>query len=193
MTSAPQPPPPSATWDDADSAKVDFALACHSNLQGMVQLADAKAAAVIGLQGIVVALLGSNLIDRLATAAHEHPFCMILLGGGTLACSLASLGMAIGALLPRFPVITPPTGVGGLMWIKDLDAFKGSTDTYAKQLQDMTPADAVSNLAHENLKISALLGKKYGWLRWSLRFVGLASLGWGALLVWALLTKQACS
>jgi hypothetical protein len=172
--------------DRADTAAVEtgdaagaleFARGAHLNFQGMVTLADQKAGVLVAGTGLITALLGSNLIDRF----HANP-CWALICAGALTMVLL-LGVALCAMLvlvPRCPDerdVAPVVAGPGLMW--GISRFHQRPADYVRALLTLTPAEAVADLAHENLKITWILERKWKWMKWATR------LSCGALLTWA--------
>lgn len=159
------------------SGPLEFARGAHLNLQAMVALADQKAGILVAGTGLIAALLGSNLIDRF----HANP-CRPLICAGALTLVLL-LGVALCAmlvLLPRFPGerhVTPAPGAPGLMW--GISRFHHRSLDYVQALLSLTPAEALADLAHENLKITWILERKWKWMKWATR------LSCGALVAWA--------
>jgi len=156
----------------------------------MVKLADAKATAIIALQGIVVAVLGSNLIDRIAAAVLKSGFKGLGAAAlATLLCTLASLLMGMLVLLPRTNIgehVQRPQHSARLVWIDDLKRFKGDSTSCAEAFAQAEPPEVLADFAYENLKIAWLLRRKFHWLPWSLRLLAIASVGWSVTLVWAM-------
>jgi hypothetical protein len=142
---------------------IDFAKNTHRNLQEMVRLADAKATALMGATGVIVALLGGNLFEKVAARSGEG--ALLWLRGGTLILLLLAALCSILVLVPRFPGsedVTPVLGAPGLMWA--LAKYYRNPAEYLGPLLEITPREVVADLAHESLKITWILKRKWKWL-----------------------------
>lgn len=177
---------PAGTLREDLERSVSHAREAHANLQGMVQLADQKAAALMGATGVIVALLGSNLIDRFRAEGASR--LAVWLGGLTLLLLLAAALCAIQVLIPRFPKedkVAPLVGAPRLLW--GLDAHFASPDSYVSKLQVLTDAGVVADYAFENLKITWILGCKWKWLGWGAQTLRVAFVAWAAAVAAAVL------
>jgi hypothetical protein len=180
-------------WGQGDgTGRIEFARACHANLQDMVKVADAKATAIIAMQAVVVALLGSNLVDAFPDVLRASGWWG--LGGialAALACTLGSMIAAMIVLVPRVNVrahVHPPMNAALLMWLDDLKRFGGDSTRYAAAFAATTPEQVLGDFAYENLKIASILATKFLWLPRSLKLLAAASVGWAVTLAWAVAT-----
>jgi hypothetical protein len=168
---------PRASDDRFES--VEYVRAVHSNLQEMVKLADQKAATLMGASGLIVALLGSNLVDKFRSDSVS--WYTALAGAATLGSLLAAALSSIAALMPRFPgpaEVVPVPGAPGLMW--GLRKHHALSAEYVDALLSVTAREVVADVAYENLKISWILERKWKW-------TGLATkLLFGAFIAWAI-------
>jgi hypothetical protein len=165
---------------------VEFTRSAHTNLQDMVKLADAKATALMGSAGVIVALFGSNLIDKFV--AKSVSWWLLGLGAVTLLLLLSAALCAILVLVPRFPgpeQVTPVVGAPGLMW--SLDRYYRAPSEYVQQLLTLTPHEVIGDLAHENLKITWILKRKWAWLGRAAKLLVVAFGAWAVTVVRAVL------
>jgi hypothetical protein len=178
--------------DGADSASaaprdleyaVEYTRAAHLNFQEMVKLADQKAGTIMAGTGLVVALLGSNLVDRFRVNPRGALACA---GAVTLVLLLGAALHAMLVLLPRFPSggeVASVVGAPGLMW--GISRFNEHPADYVRSLMALTPADAIADLAHENLKIAWILEHKWKWMAGATRLSCSAFVAWAVTVVLA--------
>lgn len=174
--SAAAPPPTWGSWEGV----TEYVHAQHQNLQEMVKVADAKAAALITLQAIGLALGGKDLVGAVAEALrdwHDVQRDGLLVVGTVLLLlsTMASAAFSIFTLWPRFPKhIVEPVGAEGLMWITPLlhygeapaglpkEVRAALTPTgYLEKLLTMGPQARIADVAFENLKIAWILQWKF--------------------------------
>jgi hypothetical protein len=143
----------------------------------MVKLADQKAATIIGGGGIIVAVLGSNIIDKV-TLADLALVVATTISLGLLVAAVLCAGMV---LWPRFPSeepVVPVVGAPRLLWAKDIGAYHRRPAEYVHALLALAPTGAVLDLAYENLKITWLLDEKWKWQRSATRLLLVAFVAW---------------
>jgi hypothetical protein len=168
-----RPAPISAAQARARGA---FAYHVHGNLQEMVKFADQKAATIIGAGGIIVAVLGNNLIDRFRADPVTRWAGLVAIG-----LMVASIACAVGVLWPRLlPArkVPPVPGAPHLLWAGDIAAYHGRPADYLRALQGIGPAEALADLASESLKISWILQRKLRWQRWATQLLAVAFVSW---------------
>jgi hypothetical protein len=188
MTAAPTPPgePTHRRAEAAHGAeRNEFAYYTHQNLQDMVKLADQKAATIIGGGGIIVAVLGSNLIDRFKPTAPV----LIVAGMVSLGLLVAAVLSAVLVLWPRLPTekdVALVPGAPRLLWAKDIAAYHRNPTGYAKALLALAPPGALLDLAYENLKITWLLDRKWMWQKRAMHLLLVAFIAWFATIGLAL-------
>lgn len=173
---------PEVDW----SQSLAFAWSVHANLQEMVKLADQKAATLMGATGVIVALLGSNLIDRLGKPPWSG--ALIWTGATTLVLLLGGALFSLLVLAPRFPhpkVVPPVEGAPNLTWA--LQRYRLRPAEYLRALHEVTDGEVVADVAYENLKIGWLLEKKWRWLRWAIWTYCAAFPAWALTIVLAAL------
>lgn len=161
-----------------------YAYYVHGNLQDMVKFADQKAATIIGAGGIIVAVLGNNLIDRFRADPVTRWAGLVSIG-----FMVAAIACAVGVLWPRLlperKVLQVP-GAPRLLWASDIAAYHGRPSDYLRALLAVGPADALADLANESLKISWILQRKLRWQRWATQLLAVAFLSWLATIGLAL-------
>jgi hypothetical protein len=165
-------------------ARGAFAYYVHANLQELVKFADQKAATIIGAGGIIVAVLGNNLIDRFRADPVTRWAGLVAIG-----LMVASIACAVGVLWPRLlPArkVPPVPGAPRLLWAADIAAYHGRPADYLRALQAIGPAEALADLASESLKISWILQRKLRWQRWATQLLGVAFVSWLATIGLAL-------
>ncbi|GAO01515.1 hypothetical protein PSR1_00370 [Anaeromyxobacter sp. PSR-1] len=125
---APVAPPQAPIAGEHSAERSEFAYYTHGNLQEMVKLADQKAATIIGGGGIIVAVLGSNLIDKVTPA----DLTLMVAGTVSLGLLVAAVLCAVMVLWPRFPSeedVVPVVGAPRLLWAKDMPRTTGGPPT----------------------------------------------------------------
>ncbi|GAO01232.1 hypothetical protein PSR1_00084 [Anaeromyxobacter sp. PSR-1] len=143
----------------------------------MVKLADQKAATIIGGGGIIVAVLGSNIIDKVTLA----DLALVVAATISLGLLVAAVLCAVMVLWPRFPSeedVVPVVGAPRLLWAKDIAAYHRRPAEYVHALLALAPTGAVLDLAYENLKITWLLDEKWKWQRSATRLLLVAFVAW---------------
>lgn len=174
---APMAPLQTPIAGEHSAERSEFGYYTHGNLQEMVKLADQKAATIIGGGGIIVAVLGSNLIDKVTPA----DLTLMVAGTVSLGLLVAAVLCAVMVLWPRFPSeddVVPVVGAPRLLWAKHIAAYHRRPADYVRALLALTPAAAVLDLAYENLKITWLLDEKWKWQRSATRLLLVAFAAW---------------
>ncbi len=185
---APPPGAAGAVVPEAATARSAYVYHAHAILQDMVRLADQKAATILAGGGIVVALVGSNLIKRF-TEQFSGRGLVLVAGAAALVLMSGTVLCAICVLLPRFPSparVAPVAGAPRLMWAGDIAQYHRRPADYVKAVLALTPAEAVADVAYENLKIAWILERKWRWLGWATRLFLGAFIAWCAIIGLAL-------
>ncbi len=138
---------------DALRARIHFLTAQHQALIGQTQFADAKAAALMTLVG-VVALRGPLPIERLG--AHPVGVALgLLIATAIIAC--------LWAIMPRYPRRAWMAAAGA----KDAYAWTGlaspgwEAERYTAFARDGDFADLIASIAAANVASSKVLAKKF--------------------------------
>jgi hypothetical protein len=162
--------------EERERARGAYAYYVHGNLQELVRFTDQKAATIIGAGGIIVAVLGNNLIERFRADPVSRWAGLV-----SLALMVVSIACAVGVLWPRVlsgrKVATVP-GAPRLLWAADIAAYTGRSADYLRALLAVGPGEVLADLANESLKVSSILQRKLRWQRWATQILGVAFLSW---------------
>lgn len=168
----------------------EFAGETYATIQDLVKVADAKATALIALQGLVLVLFGSNLIDEIARALKTTGSVATAVGVTallTLGLTVASMLMGVGVLIPRDPekkkAVARPSEARGLLWISALERYEKDPDTYVAALGSTTAALRLADRAFENLKVAWILRRKFQFLKLSIWALVVSVLVWAGLII----------
>ncbi len=167
-----------------DSALLRLAHArnIHDNLQQMVNLADHKAYTLIAAETLIAAFFGSAFLDRIKDAGLHSHFWLIVSGATTLLLHVCAALCAVAVLLPRGPRssdVAPVSTAPRLLWIRDIARFYGRPDHYAAALRTLAPDAAIDDIAHENLRLSWIVERKFQWMRLATWLMLPALVAWG--------------
>jgi len=138
---------------DALRARIHYLVAQHQSLIAQTQFADAKAAALMTLVGVIA--LRGPLGD-----AKFSVWPLGLLVGGLLAAAIVS---CLWAIIPRYPRATPfaqRKGVRAFAWTS-LASDGWGEERYAEFVRDGAFAELMQALAESNLGALRVLAKKF--------------------------------
>lgn len=153
-------------------------LACRTPVGADTLGADAKAAGVLTLLGImftVLARFGPELTDLLHGGGFLRFACATLAAGFVL-CAVAAIVQAFRTISPRFCRAKP--SLAFFAEIARLDQ-----DEYAKRVEAMTMEDAVGEILSYNHTAATICAEKYRQLRRALRCFECAAACWLLLAV----------
>jgi hypothetical protein len=168
----------------------EFAGETYATIQELVKVADAKATALIALQGLVLVLFGSNLIDEIARALKTSGPVATAVGVTallTLGLTVGSMLMGVGVLVPRDPekkkAVRKPSQARGLLWLSGLEPYETEPDAYVIALGTTTTDQRLADRAFENLKVAWILRRKFWFLKLSIWSLVVSVLFWAALII----------
>ena len=183
-------PPPSMTVPVPDPVPVitldpTRALVYRTPVQDQPGAADAKAAAVltvVGLMLTVVARFSGTLADAVHGAGPLRAVTVVTLGGFGL-CALGAVVQAFRTISPRFPKAPP-----SLAFFQEI--AKLPRDEYVRRVIELTPEQAVEHMLTYNHTLCTIVVEKYRQLRLAIVWFRVAFACWivlGAALVGAAL------
>jgi hypothetical protein len=187
----------SPEWPSTVGPRLDVLRDAHANLLDIVKFEDTKAAALIGVHALLVAILGSNLIDRFLCAVHDrsaHPAVSVF-GLLMLASTIVSLCAAFVVLMPRWRSrVKPPKPCARLMWIgkEDLGRFDDKPNDYLDEAAKVLPQAVMGDLVYENLKIARILRGKFFLVTICVWATATAVACWAVVLVLIVVDRIVC-
>jgi len=172
------------TTDGYVQAMVNHAHASHQNLQDLVKMADQKASTLVAVVAVVSALAGGTLVQGFHKVASGPGSRLLLaVGGMALALTIAAAACAVVVFLPRSPRdedVAPPPVAPKLMWVGDVAPYFRDPAAYVRAVLGMDPAQAIADVAYENLKVSWIVIRKVAWMRRAVWMLLAALLAWAA-------------
>jgi hypothetical protein len=141
-----------------------------------VHSADAKAATILTLLGIMFTLLArfGGVLDEMIRAGGALTVVSLPLLAGFAFCALGTVVEAFRTISPRFPEAPPSLAFFG-------DIARLSREQYLARVESLSPADALAEKLSYNHTGSRIIMIKMRELRRCLRLFEVAALCWVAL------------